>query len=359
MSDQLLTISIPTYRRVDLLERCLASIVPHEESTWESIELVVSDNSPESDVEDCVERFSRSWTSPLRYHRNPPGTGAVRNFNHCIERARGRYNLMLHDDDYLLPGAVDTIVRTLRAADHARDKVLLFGVQDVDLSGTVIRRHRFAEDEFLSPPSAMHPLLRNSSFVRVPGLVVENAAYRAVGGFKVSAHTTCDLDMSVRLFSRFGVRCLPQLAAAYTVHPGGITTTVFTPETIARTVEAIDVARNSGVLDQPTIDRLQRRFFHQFILAGTWRALKRHDRRAAREVYALFALPEIRAQGLSLYWLPVRFAFAILSGALWRTDPSRSAADNASYDDNGRTPSGWRGHDGEAQRSSTKTTREW
>jgi hypothetical protein len=330
----LLTIAIPTYRRVDLLGRCLASIVPAETQTWGMIELVVSDNSPEPDTEALVERFSASWASALRYYRNPPGTGAVRNFNHCIERATGKYNLILHDDDYLLPGAIDGIVRTLQAIDHARDKVLLFGVAVVDLSGNAVRHQRFRADQFLEPQAALRRLLGNSSFVRLPGLVVQTASYQAVGGFRPSARTACDFDLEVRLFSRFGVRCVPRVTAAYTVHPGAVTTTVFTPQTIALNLQIFEVARSMGVLDDATIDRLQRRWFHQFILAGTWRALQGHDSKAARKVYALFDLPEIRAQGISLRWLAVRAVFAVLSGALARsvfrsTPTSQDGAGNA------------------------------
>jgi glycosyltransferase involved in cell wall biosynthesis len=327
----LLTISVPTYQRVDLLERCLASIVPAETATAGAIELVVSDNSTEPDVEQLVGRFAASWRSALRYYRNPPGSGAVRNFNYCIERARGLYHLMLHDDDYLLPGAIDGIVRTLRTADHARDKVMLFSLDVVDLSGKVIRHQRFRRDAFLEPPAALRRLLGNASFVRVPGLMVQNSAYQDLGGFRISAHTTCDFDMEVRLFSRFGVRCLPLLAAAYTVHPGGVTTTVFTPRTIALSLENFETARRSGVLDVATVDRLRRDWFHQFILAGTWRALKERDWSSARRVYALFDLPEIRAQGISWRWLPVRAAFAVLSGALWRR-PDRADAGAAGFE---------------------------
>jgi glycosyltransferase involved in cell wall biosynthesis len=321
----LLTISVPTYQRSDLLARCLASILPAETSTSGMIELVVSDNSRDSESQELVERFAASCVIPLRYYRNAPGTGAVRNFNYGIERAKGQYNLILHDDDYLLPGAIDHVVRTLQATDHARDKVLLFSVDVADLSGKVIRHQWFREDQFLPPPAALRRLLATPSFVRFPALVVQNASYQAVDGFRVSAHTTCDFDMAVRLFSRFGVRCLPQVTAAYSVHPGGITTTVFTPQTIALNLRNFDTTRSTGVLDAVTVDRLQRRWFHQFILAGTWRALKAHDHDAARRVYALFDLPEIRAQGSSLRWLPVRAAFAVLSGALWRRRSQSSA----------------------------------
>jgi hypothetical protein len=156
---------------------------------------------------------------------------------------------------------------------------------------------------------------------------VQNATYQALGGFRPSARTTCDFEMSIRLLSRYGVRCVLQTTAAYTAHGGGITTTGFTPQIIALTLQHFEMARATGVLDAATVYRLRRRWFHQFILAGTWRGLKDGDRIAARRAYALFDLPDIRAHGISLRWLPVRLGMAVLSGALWNSAlaPERAA----------------------------------
>jgi hypothetical protein len=226
---------------------------------------------------------------------------------------------MLHDDDYLLPGGIDAIVRRLRTVDYERDKVVLFGVQDVDLYGNVKDRKQSRVDRYLAGPAALRQLLGDSSFVRVPGLVVESATYRAVGGFRVGAHTTCDFDMAVRLFGQFGVRRVQEVTSAYTIHEGGVTSTVFTPQTIALDLQIFDIARSMRVLSDATIARLQRRWFHQFILAGTWRALRAGDRTAARDRFALLRKDEIRTLGLSPRWLPVRLAFGLLTGAWWRS----------------------------------------
>jgi glycosyltransferase involved in cell wall biosynthesis len=348
----LLTVAVPTYRRVDLLRRCLESVRPRDDATRAEIELIISDNSPDAQVEDHVAAFRSSWPGVLHYDRNPSGTGAVNNFNLCVRRANGQYTLILHDDDYLLPGAIDRIVGVLRDAAEQRDRVLLFGVRVEDLSGRVYRRQTFARDVTLTPRAAFERLLVDSSFVRVPGLVVETAAYRETGGFRVEAGTTCDVDMSVQLFGRFGVRCVPITTAVYTVHPGGVTTTVFTPKTIHLLLDDFERAKAFGILDAATMQSLLRRWFHHFILAGTWRALRRRDRTAARQVYALFAMPEIRRLGVSARWLPVRLAFAVLSGA--PVTPALGGADHGAT-----TTAGTDADHGAAGADTAETTREW
>jgi glycosyltransferase involved in cell wall biosynthesis len=285
MSTQpLLTIAVPAYCRANLLQRCLASIHTDRRSTLDTIELLVSDNSPDD------------------------------NFNLCIERARGRYILIIHDDDYLLPGAVDAMVDVLADADVDRDKAVLFGVRVETLEGKVRRRQEFSRDRYLPPPQAYHRLLSDSAFVRFPALVVQTDAYREVGGYRVEAYTTCDVDMQVRLFGRFGVRCVPVSTAIYTVHSGGVTTTVFNPRTVDLNWRAFEVARATGVLDDDELRALMRRWYHQFILAGALRSFRNRDREAARRVLGLFNLPKIRDLGISLRWLPLRVAFVILAG---------------------------------------------
>jgi hypothetical protein len=60
---------------------------------------------------------------------------------------------------------------------------------------------------------------------------------------------------------------------------------------------------------EPTIRRWQADWYHQFILAGAYRRLRRGHRAEAREVLRLFDLPDVRGVGVSPRWLPVRIAF--------------------------------------------------
>ncbi len=310
MNDQpLLTIAVPAYKRPDLLRRCLASLRSERAATNERIEVVVSDNSPDDAVERVATEVTAQWRDvPVRYHRNPEGTGAVNNFNLCVERARGLYVLVLHDDDYLLDGGIDAMVDVLADRDLERDRVVLFGVRVVTMSGDVRRRQEFARDRYLPPREAYRRLLRDSSFVRFPGLVAQTSAYREVGGFRVDAYTTCDFDLQVRLFGRFGLFCSSATTAAYVLHEGSVTTSVFNPRTIELNWRAFQEARQTGVVDNAELHRLMRTWYHQFILAGAVRSLRARDWTAARRVMGLFSLPRIRQLGVSPRWFPLRAA---------------------------------------------------
>jgi hypothetical protein len=189
------------------------------------------------------------------------------------------------------------------------ESVLMFGVQIVDGAGTRQRRQTFRREQYLEPREALRRLLRNSSFVREPTAVVRRAALEQEGLFDTTVGGPADTDMWVRLFSRYGVRCLPQTTCAYTIHEAAATNGMWNADTVRANAEIFDRAVAGGIVPERTIRRWQADWYHQFILAGVYRRLRRGRRAEAREVLRLFELPDVRDQGVSPKWLPVRAAF--------------------------------------------------
>src|SRR4029453_14795070 len=141
----------------------------------------------------------------------------VENMNRAVEISTGQWVMQLDDDDYLLPGAGAAMLDARRRGGPG-EGVLLFGVQIVDGDGVRRREQTFRREQFLEPREALRRLLRNSSFVREPTAVVRRAAMERAGLYDPPLGGAADTDMWVRLFSRYGVRCLPQATCAYTIH---------------------------------------------------------------------------------------------------------------------------------------------
>lgn len=306
----LLSICLPTHGRPALLERALRSVVERGQPDGARVELLVSDNSPEVN-EEIAGRWLAAWPGPTQYLPNRPDIGAIPNFNQCIERATGDYLLLLHDDDFLLAGAVEAIVDVLHRVD-ATDHALLFGVAVVDIDGHVRRRQAFREEQRLDPEAALRRLLSDSSFVRIPAIVFRRSTLVDIGEFDPSVGNPTDFDLLIRLFARHGVRCLVPTIAGYTVHSDAATSGMFHESMIGTLTGLFDRAIGSGVLSARTVRRCEADWFHQFILGGTYRPLRAGDTAAARSVFRLFGLPSMRALGRSRRWLPVRLLFRIL-----------------------------------------------
>lgn len=304
-----LSICVTTYNRPELLSRALKSVLREPVA---EVEVVVSDNSENDDSGRVCRALLDTDSGRHVYVRNRPGLGLVGNHNRCLEIASGDWVLILHDDDYLLPGAVSAMAKA--AARAAPDcMALLFGVNVVDGAGHLLKRQSFDRQRRLRPAEALLTLMRNSSFVRPPAIVVRRAAYASLGRFSAEMQGTIDIDMWSRLFSAYGVSCMPRITAAYTVHPAALTTAVFVPDTITRLQVIFDRVASEGVISKSAALRCRRDFLHQFILGGAYRRIREGDREGAGQIMQLFALPDVRRLGISPRWIVVRAAFSVLT----------------------------------------------
>lgn len=101
-----LTIAVPTYNRCKLLKVALDSII----AQWrDDIEVYVSDNASSDGTEEMMKEYCAKY--PIQYVRNSENLGADRNFLNCFRMGKGKYVHLLSDDDLLLPGAVERIIR--------------------------------------------------------------------------------------------------------------------------------------------------------------------------------------------------------------------------------------------------------
>ena len=90
-----ISICIPSYQRVNYLKRLLNSIAIQ---TFTDFEVIVSDDSPDSSVQDLLINYREKFT--IRYFKNQPALGTPANWNFCISKADGKWIKIMHDDDW-------------------------------------------------------------------------------------------------------------------------------------------------------------------------------------------------------------------------------------------------------------------
>ena len=308
MASPILSITMPTRNRPELLERALHSVVAAMAPVAEHVEVTVSDGSDADTSGRVVEGVLKDWPGGHRYVWNRPALTLVENMNRAAELATGEWVQQLDDDDLMLPGCGRHMIDCLRrVAPH--EQVLVFGAHIVDAEGVKRREQIFGREQYLSPREALRRLLRNSSFVREPMVVVRRAALAEAGLFELEVGDATDTDMWVRLFSRYGARCVPVTTCAYTIHEAAATTGMWNPGTIEAIGTIFDRAVASGVVPEHEVRRWQADYMHQFILAGAYRRLRVRRRTEARDVLQLFRLPAVKALGPSPKWAPIRLAF--------------------------------------------------
>jgi abequosyltransferase len=107
----LLTLAIPTYNRSACLAQLLEVLLP--QLAGESrVELIISDNSSPDETAAVVESFRKKGLV-VTYSRNETNIGADANFIRCFEMAGGEYVWIFGDDDVIVPGGLQEVLRHL------------------------------------------------------------------------------------------------------------------------------------------------------------------------------------------------------------------------------------------------------
>jgi glycosyltransferase involved in cell wall biosynthesis len=121
----LITISIPTYRRPTFLLHCLHSCLAQD---YRPLEIDISDNSPTDETGAWVKSVPLPEGVTLRYWRNSPSIDPVENHRKLFDAARGRRLVWMNDDDVLLPGAVSAMSHGFSLAP---DVIVAYGVEQI------------------------------------------------------------------------------------------------------------------------------------------------------------------------------------------------------------------------------------
>jgi glycosyltransferase involved in cell wall biosynthesis len=211
------SVMIPTYNRRDYLERVLRSIISQDPGPEEMQIEVVDDCSPDVDMQEVINELAPGRIS---LYRQPQNVGLSLNWNTCIQRARGRYIHIMHDDDMVMPTFYSEYRRFL---EQEPQTVLLFS------RAVAVGEH----DEWLSlmePPPAWDPAQRSGilenalcelvkrDFIVCPTAVVARSAYEQVGGFALNQFYTLDWEMWLRLAAFGQVGYIHEPLFQYRVH---------------------------------------------------------------------------------------------------------------------------------------------
>lgn len=109
--EPVLSICIPTYNRAEKLKCSIGTII-REFYDKDNVEILVSDNCSPDETESVME-FVLQYYPRVKYYRNEENIGPTRNFISCYKRAHGRYVWLFSDDDFLLRGTGDLVMKML------------------------------------------------------------------------------------------------------------------------------------------------------------------------------------------------------------------------------------------------------
>jgi glycosyltransferase involved in cell wall biosynthesis len=260
------SVMIPCYNaRPDYLEAALRSVL--QQAPPEMQIEIIDDCSPNGAPVELVWKIAGDRVA---IHREEKNLGMAGVWNRCIERAKGEWVHILHQDDLLLPGFYEK---------------LKIGADSPAAPGLLYCRHAFIDAQrrqsslsYLDAekPGCLDealPRMARMQMIQTPAVVVRRSVYETLGGFRPDLRSTLDWEMWCRIAGQFPVWYEPEVLACYRMHPDNASSRFMAEgsdiEDIRKCIEII-----SGYLPDPKIGA--------------------EVRRSALKIYALFAMRSAR-----------------------------------------------------------------
>jgi glycosyltransferase involved in cell wall biosynthesis len=201
------TVVIPCFNQAHFLADAIESVLSQ---THDNIEVLVIDDGSRDNTAEIAGRYPG-----VRYVRQQNmGLAAARNSG--LERVTSELIVFLDADDRLLPEAIATGVRELRAEP---DAVMAAGAWGL-----------IGEDGQALPstppemPDEVYPALLESCFLSTPAAAIyRRRLFAEIGGFDPTVSASADYDLYLRTAARYPVRLHNEVVAEYRRHGANMT----------------------------------------------------------------------------------------------------------------------------------------
>jgi glycosyltransferase involved in cell wall biosynthesis len=224
-----LSIGIPTYQRPVLLRRLITSISEQKDILELKIEILIGDDSKKSvfsEIEDIVKTLPSNISLDYKHHL--PAKGQNDNVGSLIERARGEFFCLMHDDDYFLEGAI----KLLMSEAVNNPECIVFGKQlflsekhehhvSDKINNDFKRSAAFKGKQKDSIAMAMLQQCPNDGFI------LPTAAAKRLGSRPASIiGTACDFDFALRatVVEKLSFYFIDEYTTVYAISEDSVTT---------------------------------------------------------------------------------------------------------------------------------------
>lgn len=126
IANPLISITIPTYNRAELLDYSLEIHIPLARA--HNVQIFISDNASTDATEEIVKKRMKEY-SLIQYHRNEKNLGPDKNFELALKYPRTQYVWLLGDSYQLPPEGIDYLLNLISSNKQKYD-VIVFNLAD-------------------------------------------------------------------------------------------------------------------------------------------------------------------------------------------------------------------------------------
>lgn len=167
------SIIIPAYKRDEILKQTIDSAL--DQNTNIDYEIVIVDDYPQSRSYDNVIKYIDS--NKLSYYINEINIGQYNNINKCIQLARGKYVVLLLDDDILAPDFLYVVYKAILSFNYPG----ILGVNYKTFNDTISFINNDKEIYYRNVTKKSFFFGR---YINVTGMTFKRSVAVEIGGFK-------------------------------------------------------------------------------------------------------------------------------------------------------------------------------
>lgn len=214
-SELLVTIGIPTYNRADRYMRdALRSALAQ---TYSNLEIIVSDNCSKDGTTELVNSFN---DPRIRYFRHEKNIGANNNFNFALNQAKGKYFLLLQDDDLIDADFIETCMRSVDPTTEVG--IIRTGTRIIDHTGRILNETPNMV-EGLSTEDFFRGWFSGKTTLYLCSTLFNTKLLKGIGGFGSKHNLFQDVMAEAELAARFGRIDVCDVKASFRKHDSEMT----------------------------------------------------------------------------------------------------------------------------------------
>lgn len=206
---------IPVYNCSSFLKDTLESVLIQALAEDEMQIEVVDDASTDADVEALVNAIGKGR---VKYFCQKENRGSLRNFETCINRAKGTYVHLLHGDDRVKEGYYKTIEELFKLYTEAGAAFCRYTYIDEAGRKMYDQPKEEQQDGILKDWLVRLAEKQRLQYVAV---TVKREVYERLGAFYGATYAE-DWEMWVRIAKTYPVAYTPEILAEYRKHSGSI-----------------------------------------------------------------------------------------------------------------------------------------
>lgn len=200
------SVMIPAFNCYEYLHETLTSVLAQDPGPEHMQIMIVDDYSTDGDIALLIETIGKGR---IEYFRQKKNVGSLRNFETCLNLARGKQIHLLHGDDRVQKGfyaEIEMLFRDYPEAGAAFTNVAFVTNDMVKIDEPICQNSGIIKDFLIQ--------IAESQKLQPPAIVVKRYVYEQLGGF-YGVHYGEDWEMWTRIAAHFPVAYSPKCLAHY------------------------------------------------------------------------------------------------------------------------------------------------